>query len=199
MAKPLDVLKSLERMAQKEFVPSIGPIKGRIITEIIKKYNPKNILEVGTLYGYSAILMATAAAADTLQAGEGKVVTIEIDRSVADIARKNVADAGLSEKINLIVGDALQVIPKLDLKFDLLFLDAAKDEYLKYLKLAEDKALNKGAVIVADNVEVYKNEMLDYLEYVRSSGGIYKSETIETALEFTPNVRDAIEVSIKVT
>ena len=198
MAKPLDVLKSLERMAQKEFVPSIGPIKGRIITEIIKKYNPKNILEVGTLYGYSAILMATAAAADTLQA-DGKVITIEIGRSVADIARKNVADAGLSEKINVIVGDALEVIPKLDLKFDLLFLDAAKDEYLKYLKLAEDNVLKKGAVIVADNVEVSKNEMIDYLEYVRSSGGIYKSETIETTLEFTPNVRDAIEVSIKVT
>jgi predicted O-methyltransferase YrrM len=198
MAKPLDVLKSLERMAQKEFVPSIGQIKGRIITEIIKKYNPKNILEVGTLYGYSAILMATAAAADTLQA-DGKVITIEIGRSVADIARKNVADAGLSEKINVIVGDALEVIPKLDLKFDLLFLDAAKDEYLKYLKLAEDNVLKKGAVIVADNVEVSKNETLDYLEYVRSSGGIYKSETIETALEFTPNVRDAIEVSIKVT
>jgi predicted O-methyltransferase YrrM len=182
-------------MAKKEFVPSIGPVKGRIITEIIKKYNPKNILEVGTLYGYSAILMA---AADILQA-DGKVVTIEIDRSVADIARKNIDDAGLSGKINVIVGDALEVIPRLDLKFDLLFLDAAKDEYLKYLKLAEDKALNKGAVIVADNVEVSKNEMQDYLEYVRSSGGIYKSETIETTLEFTPNVRDAIEVSIKVT
>jgi predicted O-methyltransferase YrrM len=123
MAKPLDVLKSLERMAKKEFVPSIGPVKGGIITEIIKKYNPKNILEVGTLYGYSAILMATAA--DTLRAGEGKVVTIKIDRSIADIARKNVADAGLSGKINVIVGDALEVIPKLDLKFDLLFLDAA--------------------------------------------------------------------------
>jgi predicted O-methyltransferase YrrM len=135
MAKPSDVLRRLEKMAKNEFVPSIGPVKGRIITEIIKKYNPKNILEIGTLYGYSAILMATAAAADTLQAGEGKVVTIEIDRSVADIARKNVADVGLSEKINLIVGDALQVIPKLDLKFDLLFLDAAKDEYLKYLPI----------------------------------------------------------------
>jgi predicted O-methyltransferase YrrM len=181
-------------MAKKEFVPSIGPVKGRIITEIIKKYNPKNILEVGTLYGYSAILMA---AADILQA-DGKVVTIEIDRSVADIARKNIDDAGLSGKINVIVGDALEVIPRLDLKFDLLFLDAAKNEYLTYLKLAEDKALNKGAVIVADNVEVSKNEMQDYLEYVRSSGGIYKSETIETTLEFTPNVRDAIEVSIKV-
>jgi len=188
MAKPLDVLKSLEKMAKKEFVPSIGPVKGRIITEIIKKYNPKNILEVGTLYGYSAILMA----ADMLQ-GEGKVVTIEIDRSIADISRKNVADAGLSAKINVIVGNALKVIPKRDWKFDFLFLDAAKNEYLTYLKLAEDKALKKGAVIVADNVEVSKNEMLDYLEYVRSSG-IYKSETIETTLEFTPNVRDAIEV-----
>ncbi len=192
MAKPLDVLKSLEKMAKKEFVPSIGPVKGRIITEIIKKYNPKNILEVGTLYGYSAILMA----ADMLQ-GEGKVVTIEIDRSIADISRKNVADAGLSAKINVIVGNALKVIPKRDWKFDFLFLDAAKNEYLTYLKLAEDKALKKGAVIVADNVEVSKNEMLDYLEYVRSSG-IYKSKTIETTLEFTPNVRDAIEVSIKV-
>jgi predicted O-methyltransferase YrrM len=168
------------------------------MTEIIKKYNPKNILEVGTLYGYSAILMAAAAATDTLQA-DGKLVTIEIDRSVADIARKNIAAAGLSDKINVIVGDALEVIPRLDWKFDLLFLDAAKDEYLTYLKLAEDKTLKKGAVIVADNVEVSKNEMQDYLEYVRSSGGMYKSETIETTLEFTPNVRDAIEVSIKVT
>jgi predicted O-methyltransferase YrrM len=197
MAKPSDVLRRLEKMAKNEFVPSIGPVKGRIITEIIKKYNPKNILEVGTLYGYSAILMAAAAAA-MLQA-EGKLVTIEIDRSIADIARKNIDDAGLSEKINVIVGNALEIISRLDLKFDLLFLDAAKDEYLTYLKLAEDKALNKGAVIIADNVEVSKNEMLDYLEYVRSSGGIYKSETIETALEFTPNVRDAMEVSIKVT
>jgi predicted O-methyltransferase YrrM len=81
----------------------------------------------------------------------------------------------------------------------LLFLDAAKDEYLAYLKLAEDKTLKKGAVIVADNVEVSKNEMQDYLEYVRSSGGMYKSDTIETTLEFTPNVKDAIEVSVKVT
>jgi predicted O-methyltransferase YrrM len=196
-AKPSDVLRRLEKMAKNEFVPSIGPVKGRIITEIIKKYNPKNILEVGTLYGYSAILIA-AAAADILQA-KVKIVTIEIDRSVADIARKNIAAAGLSDKINVIVGDALEVIPRLDWKFDLLFLDAAKDEYLTYLKLAEDKALKKGAVIVADNVEVSKNEMQDYLEYVRSSGGMYKSETIETTLEFTPNVRDAIEVSIKVT
>jgi predicted O-methyltransferase YrrM len=192
MNTALQVLRSLERMAQKEFVPSIGPIKGKIITEIIKKYNPKIVLEIGTLYGYSAILMANILPVD------GKVVTIELNKTNANIARKNMAHAGLSDKIDIAVGNALEVIPNLDLIFDLLFLDAVKDEYLKYLKLAENKNLKKGSIVVADNVEVSKNEMLDYLEYVRNSER-YKSETIETALEFTPNIRDAIEVSIKVT
>jgi len=192
MAKPSDVLKSLEKTANKQFVPSIGPIKGKIIARIIKRYNPKNILEVGTLYGYSAILMAQRLAED------GKVVTIELDRLIAATARKNIAKAGLSVKIDIVVGNAVELLPKLNMKFDLLFLDAAKNEYLTYLKLAEEKALEKGAIIVADNVEVSKNEMLDYLKYVRLSG-LYKSETIDTRLEFTPNVRDAIEVSIKVT
>jgi predicted O-methyltransferase YrrM len=192
MAKPSDVLKSLEKTANKQFVPSIGPIKGKIIARIIKRYNPKNILEVGTLYGYSAILMAQSLAED------GKVVTIELDRLIAATARKNIAKAGLSDRIDIVVGNAVELLPKLNMKFDLLFLDAAKNEYLTYLKLAEEKGLEKGAIIVADNVEVSKNEMLDYLKYVRLSG-LYKSETIETRLEFTPNVRDAIEVSIKVT
>jgi predicted O-methyltransferase YrrM len=177
MDRASHVLQSLEKMAQKEFVPSIGPIKGRIITEIIKKNNPKTVLEIGALYGYSAILMA-----NILPQG-GKVITIELDKLIAKIARKNIADAGLSDKIDIVASNALEIIPKLDLKFDLLFLDAAKDEYLKYLKLAENKNLKKGSIVVADNVEVSKNEMRDYLEYVRSSG-IYKSETIETILEF---------------
>jgi predicted O-methyltransferase YrrM len=193
MDKALQVLKSLEEMAEKEFVPSIGPIKGKIIADVIKKYQPENILEIGTLYGYSAILMA-----NTLSGLDGKkVVTIEIDKSIADIARKNIADAGLSEKIEVIVGNALDIIPNLNQKFQLMFLDAAKVEYLGYLKSAEKKYLEKGAVIVADNVEVSKNEMLDYLEYVRNSGA-YKSETIETILEFTPNIKDAIEISVKI-
>ena len=128
----------------------------------------------------------------------GKVVTIELNKTNANIARKNMADAGLSDKIDIAVGNALEVIPELDLIFDLLFLDAAKDEYIKYLNLVENKNLKKGSIVVADNVEVSKNEMLDYLQYVRSCG-IYKSETIDTILEFTPSVRDAIEVSIKVT
>ena len=191
MSKVSRVLKSLERMAKNKFIPSIGPIKGEIIAEIIRKYKPKNILEIGTLYGYSAILMADMLPED------GKLVTIEINKFVGDIARKNIADAGLLEKkIDVIVGNALEIIPNLDSKFDVLFLDASKDEYLKYLKSSEEK-LNKGSVIIADNVEVSKDEMLDYLDYVRNYR-IYRSKTIETTLEYTPNVKDAIEVSIKI-
>jgi predicted O-methyltransferase YrrM len=71
-------------------VPSIGPINGRIIKDTIKRYRPKDIFEIGTLYGYSAILMAS-----TLSGSDGKVVTIEIDKSLAEAAMKNIVDAGL--------------------------------------------------------------------------------------------------------
>ena len=192
MSRASQVLRRLEKMAEKQFIPSIGPIKGKIITGIIQKYKPRNILEIGTLYGYSAILMA-----DTLKGADEKVVTIEIDKSIAGIARKNIADASLLNKIDVIVGNALDEIPGLNSKFDLLFLDAAKNEYLKYLELAQKNDLKRGTIVVADNVEISKNEMRDYLEYVRNST-IYESKTIETTVEFTPNVKDALEVSIKV-
>jgi predicted O-methyltransferase YrrM len=192
VSRASQVLRRLEKMAEKQFIPSIGPIKGKIIAGIIQKYKPRNILEIGTLYGYSAILMA-----DTLKGADEKVVTIEIDKSIAGIARKNIADASLLNKIDVIVGNALDEIPGLNSKFDLLFLDAAKNEYLKYLELAQKNDLKRGTIVVADNVEISKNEMQDYLEYVRNST-IYESKTIETTLEFTPNVKDALEVSIKV-
>ena len=192
MSRASQVLRRLEKMAEKQFIPSIGPIKGKIITGIIQKYKPRNILEIGTLYGYSAILMA-----DTLIGADEKVVTIEIDKSIAGIARKNITDASLLNKIDVIVGNALDEIPGLNSKFDLLFLDAAKNEYLKYLELAQKNDLKRGTIVVADNVEISKNEMQDYLEYVRNST-IYESKTIETTVEFTPNVKDALEVSIKV-
>ena len=192
MSRASQVLRRLEKMAEKQFIPSIGPIKGKIITGIIQKYKPRNILEIGTLYGYSAILMA-----DTLKGADRKVVTIEIVKSIADIARKNIADASLLDEIDVIVGNALDEIPRLNSKFDLLFLDGAKNEYLKYLELAQKNDLKRGTIVVADNVEISKNEMQDYLEYVRNST-IYKSKTIETTVEFTPNVKDAMEVSIKI-
>jgi predicted O-methyltransferase YrrM len=189
------VLKSLERMGEREFVPSIGPVKGKILSKIIRKHKAKTALEIGTLAGYSAILIASLLPNDESRK-KAVVTTIEIDKKTASIAMKNVQKAGFSDKIEIIIGDALEAIPKLDHKFDLLFLDAAKDEYLRYLKLAEQKNLHKNSIVVADNVGVSEQQMLDYLEYVRNSG-FYMSKTIETELEYTPGVKDAIEMSIK--
>jgi len=186
------VLKRLEKMAEKESVPSIGPTKGKIIAQVIQDYKPRKILEIGTLYGYSAILMSSILPEEN----GGKVITIEIDNGSANIARKNIEDAALANKVDVIVGDALEIIPKLHEKFDMVFLDGTKEEYFKYLKLVE-KNLEKGAVVVADNVGIFETSMYDYLEYVRNSGR-YNSRALETELEFNRNVKDAIEISTKI-
>lgn len=192
-----NILRDLERLAKKEHLPSIGPIKGKIISEIIQKCKPTTILEIGTLHGYSAILMTDLLLDDYHDA---KLITIEIEKNLADIARKNIGKAGLAHKIEVVCGNALDVIPTLTgYKFDLVFLDAVKSEYLQYLKLIEvNELMKKGSVVVADNVLLYENEMKDYLEYVRNSGR-YKSQTTETTLEFNKNVKDALETSVQTT
>jgi predicted O-methyltransferase YrrM len=195
--KAIDILNLLDELGKKRFMPCIGPTKGKIIADIIREHKPKRILEIGSLYGYSAILMANVMS-DYDDDDEFKVVTVEIDKNNGDIAKINIKDAELSDKIDLITGDALEVIPKLHYKFDLLFLDAAKDQYLQYLRIAEESnIIKKDAIIIADNVGISKNEMIDYLEYVRNSGK-YNSKTIETTLEFSKDINDAMEVSNRV-
>jgi predicted O-methyltransferase YrrM len=196
--KAIDILNLLDELGKKRFMPCIGPTKGKIIADIIREHKPKRILEIGSLYGYSAILMANVMSDYDDDDDEFKVVTVEIDKNNGDIAKINIEDAELSDKIDLITGDALEVIPKLHYKFDLLFLDAAKDQYLQYLRIAEESnIIKKDAIIIADNVGISKNEMIDYLEYVRNSGK-YNSKTIETTLEFSKDINDAMEVSNRV-
>jgi len=191
-SKVVRVLRDLEQIAKKQSLPSIGPVKGKILTGIVSKYKPKTILEIGTLHGYSAILMA-----DMLP-DDGKLITIEKDTNLSRIAMKNVEDAGLSHIIEVINVDGLKGIPLLQKqKFNLMFLDAIKSDYLNYLNLAEkNNLLSDRVVVVADNVLLYENEMQDYLQYVRASGR-YKSISTETTLEFTKNVKDALEVSVR--
>ena len=188
-----NLLRELEQTAKRENLPSIGPVKGIIISDIIKEYMPTSILEIGTLHGYSAILMG-----NLLPDDGGKLITIEKDKNLANIARKNIDKAGLSGKIEVICHDAIDVIPTLSgYKFDMVFLDAIKSEYLQYLRLIEQKNLMKeGSVVVADNAILYENEMKDYLEYVRNSGK-YMSRITETTLEFNKNVKDALEISLR--
>ena len=205
--KVLNVLSEIEETAKKNSLPSIGPLKGEIIGDIIRKYKLKRILEIGTLHGYSAILMANFLLKVNKDDGndsdnintETIITCLEIDQQLANIAKKNIEKAGLSDRIEVITGDALKTIPTLNNKyyrFDLVFIDAVKNQYLNYLKLVEENGLlNKKSIVVADNVLIYENEMKDYLDYVRNSGR-YNSYTTNTTLEFTQNVKDALEVSI---
>ena len=111
------VLKRLERMAEKESLPFIGPVKGRIVADVIQNYKPRRILEIGTLYGYSAILMGSMLPEGQNQ---GKVTTIEIDKESANIARKNIEEAALDERVEVVNGDALDIIPKLHENLDMV-------------------------------------------------------------------------------
>ncbi|HEY7694837.1 MAG TPA: class I SAM-dependent methyltransferase [Nitrososphaeraceae archaeon] len=198
-------LAEIEEIARKNSLPSIGPIKGKIVESVISEHKPKKVLEIGTLHGYSAILIANAMSAyisenknfDTDTKYRGPIViSVEKDEKLTTIARKNIINSGLSKLIQVINGDAKKVIPSLEIKFGMIFLDAAKNEYLKYLQLVEQYSLlEKRAVIVADNVILFEDEMKDYLDYVRNSGK-YLSHTTETSLEFTKNVTDALEVSV---
>jgi predicted O-methyltransferase YrrM len=198
-------LAEIEEIARKNSLPSIGPIKGKIVESVISEHKPKKVLEIGTLHGYSAILIANAMSAyisenknfDTDTKYRGPIViSVEKDEKLTTIARKNIINSGLSKLIQVINGDAKKVIPSLEIKFGMIFLDAAKNEYLKYLQLVEQYGLlEKRAVIVADNVILFEDEMKDYLDYVRNSGK-YLSHTTETSLEFTKNVTDALEVSV---
>ena len=205
--KVLNVLSEIEETAKKKSLPSIGPLKGEIIGNLIRKYKLKRILEIGTLHGYSAILMANFILNvkkeddnDNDNINTETIITcLEIDQQLANIAKKNIEKAGLSDRIEVITGDALKIIPTLNNKyyrFDLVFIDAVKNQYLSYLKRVEENSLlNKKSIVVADNVLIYENEMKDYLDYVRNSGK-YNSYTTDTTLEFTKIVKDALEVSI---
>ncbi len=193
MKKQLDpadaVLKEIEAMGQRSFIPSIGPVKGKILAEIVKKTRPKRILEVGALYGYSAILMAKNSPPGV------EIISVEKSPEHVRITTKNIKQANMEERIKMIEGDGTAELRKLLGTFDLVFLDAEKTEYLAYLKAVE-KNLHKGSIIVADNVGIFKDQMQDYLEYVRNKGP-YKSRTVETLLEFSDTTKDAMEISEK--
>ncbi len=183
------VLREIEAIGERSFIPSIGPVKGKILAEVVKKTRPKRILEVGALYGYSAILMAKNSPPEV------EIVSVEKNPEHVRISGENIKRANMEERIKVVEGDGRTELEKLSGAFDLVFLDAEKTQYLAYLKAIE-RNLHKGSVIVADNVGIFKDQMQDYLDYVRNKGP-YKSRTVETLLEFSDNTKDAMEISEK--
>ncbi len=143
-----ELLKQLNRETwQKILNPRMlsGDFQGRVLSMVSKLVQPKVILEIGTYTGYSALCMAEGMAAG------GKLHTIDKNEELYDFQKKYFEKSEYGNQIVQHVGNALEIIPTLDEKFDLVFIDADKSNYTNYFNLVVDK-MNSGGVILSDNV-----------------------------------------------
>lgn len=122
-----------------------GHVQGKFLEMISTLMAPRRILEIGTFTAYGAISLAKGLTPD------GKLITIEKNEELEDFIRNYIALSGYSEKIQLILGDALNIIPQIEAWFDLVFIDADKVHYETYYNLVIEK-LRPGGLILADNV-----------------------------------------------
>ncbi len=143
-----DVLKELYRQTHlKIYHPRqlSGHLQGKSLEMFVHMIKPKNILEIGTFTGYSAICMALALEENA------HIHTIEVNDELEDFIRHYIKKSGTDEKIKLHIGSAQKIIPTLSVEFDLVFMDAEKNEYIDYFEIILPK-VKKGGFILADNV-----------------------------------------------
>jgi len=142
------LLEDLFRQTYLRFVnPNMvaGHLQGKILEMLSKMIKPEYILEIGTFTGYSAICLAKGLKEN------GKLITIEINDEISDFSKKYFRESGFSETIRQITGRAQDIIPQLDIIFDLVYIDGDKREYCEYFRLIRNK-IKPGGFIIADNV-----------------------------------------------
>ncbi|HEX6890878.1 MAG TPA: O-methyltransferase [Chryseolinea sp.] len=142
------LLKAINRDTHaKVLMPRMlsGHLQGRVLSMISKMIQPKLILEIGTYTGYSAICLAEGLAAD------GTLITIDINEELEEKVRTYFDEAGISAKVQYRIGDATKIVSTLEGPFDLVFIDADKENYSRYYDMVIDK-VREGGIILADNV-----------------------------------------------
>ena len=192
------LLTELRKKAEEDRVPIIRKEMESFIRVLFKLKEPKNILELGSAIGYSAILMSECISSD------GKITTIEnYDKRIIE-AKENFKRAGKEDVITLLEGDALEIISKLDGEYDYIFMDAAKAQYINYLPHLI-RLMPKGAILLTDNVlqdgdlfesrygiirrnRTIHTRMREYLEAVKNS------DELETSIV---KIGDGITLSVK--
>lgn len=142
------MLDEMKKYARYNWIPVVLDDTLELLKIILNVKKPKKILEIGTAIGYSAAQFSKYIGDD------GKIDTIEIDNKMYLIAKANMKMLGLSDKVNIIKGDALKVIPTLTEKYDIIFIDGPKSHYIEYLPMCLN-LLNDNGMIIADNV-IYK-------------------------------------------
>ena len=132
---------------QKILLPRMcsGHFQGRVLSMLSKLIQPTNILEIGTFTGYAALCLCEGMKAN------GVLHTIDIKEELVDFQRKYFDKSDFGQQITQHLGEAIGIIPTLDVKFDLVFIDADKENYINYFNLVLPK-MNKGGIILSDNV-----------------------------------------------
>jgi caffeoyl-CoA O-methyltransferase len=151
------VIASIRKAGMPEI--SVAQGYGRLLTFLISLSRSSSVLEIGALGGYSGICLARS-----LPAG-GRLVSLELNQEYADLARSNMEDAGLGEKVEYVVGDASDSLAELigqEARFDFFFIDADKENYPRYLEECI-KLANDGAIIAADNT-LLRGKTIDELK-----------------------------------
>ncbi len=190
---PKSILQTIDNFVLEsgKFLMNVGPEKGEILRYHLVKSKPNNVIELGTFIGYSAVLISSTI-------GEkSKLTSIDSDSHSIEIAKELINFAGLDDKVNFMHGNAEEIIPELNFNADFVFIDHAKKKYLSDLKLLErEEIVIKNCTVFADNVGIFKDEMVEYFDHVRNSGK-YQSQNFSSKLEYRNNIYDAVEISIK--
>ncbi len=171
------VMAEMEAVAERDDVPIVHWETGRFLAVLCRTLDPV-VLEVGTAIGYSTLHMAE-------QLRQGRVITLELREDRAGQARDFLQRAGVDDRVELIVGDARETIEAVEGPIDLLFVDAAKDEYRGYIELAEPK-LSERAVLVVDNMLMSGEVALPEGESTS-----WRAESLEAARELNAELLDS--------
>jgi predicted O-methyltransferase YrrM len=154
---------------QELYIP-VSPEGGRLLYALVRAARPATVVEFGTSFGISTIHLA-AAVRDN---GAGRVISTELNAAKAAQARANLAEAGLSDWVTILLGDARQTLATIDAPVGFVLLDGWKNLYLPVLQLLEPR-LTPGALILADDTVSMAEEMPDYLAYIRDPAHGYLS------------------------
>lgn len=170
-------LEKIKKNAIENHIPIIMDDTLEIVDKILKEVKPSRILEIGTAVGYSAICFS-----EYLQEG-GRIDTIERDEERIKQAKENIKKVGINDnKIKIYSGDAVEILPRLNEKYDIVFIDAAKGKYPFFLNQAL-RMINVGGIILADNI-LYKG-------YVMSDYNKHKQRTaVRNLREYIANVTE---------
>ena len=177
-------LQKIKKIALENHIPIIMDDTLEVVDKILTELKPNRILEIGTAVGYSAMCFS-----EYLQQG-GKIDTIERDLERVEEARENIEKVGVAEKINIYEGDAVEILPTLNKKYDMVFIDAAKGKYPFFLKEAL-RMIKPNGIILADNI-LYKG-------YVMSDYNKHKQRTaVRNLREYVKEVTENPDIETEI-